>query len=348
MATVALCIAFVGAAGCGPGGDAPPGAKRLRGGGSTFIAPLFDEKWIGEYNKKGVEIDYTGKGSGAGIASMINGEADFGCTDADMSEDDLKKAGGEKEVLHIPLVMGAVVPIYNLEGVKDLNFDADVLAGIYMGKITDWNDPAIAAINKEAKLPDQKINPVFRADGSGTSYIFTGFLTAANKDWADKGPGKTKQLKVDSGQGMTGSGPLAEAVKSTKGAIGYVELLYALKNPGLNVGKVKSKDGEYLEATLEGVLAAASNAVPKFTEQEKETLRFAIVNAPGKGSYPISGTTWAVLKVKQTPDKGMALKAFLKWALHDGQKDAAGLHYAALPKELVDLADKKLDQIVEK
>jgi phosphate ABC transporter phosphate-binding protein len=349
MKTIALlgltCLGLA-CVGCGPSNTAGE-AKRLTGGGSTFIAPLFDEKWIGEYNKKGVQIDYTGKGSGAGINDMISNEADFGCTDATMSADEIKRAGGEDAVVHIPLVMGAVVPVYNLEGVKDLNFTAEILSGIYRNKITNWGDPKIKEANPEAKLPDEKINVVYRADGSGTSFIFTTYLTAADKDWA-AGPGATKQVKVDGGQGLPGNGPLAEAVKSTKGAIGYVELLYALKNPGLNIGKVKSRDGEFLTATLEGVTAAADNALKTFPKEERDTLRYSIVNAPGKGAYPISGTTWAVVKLRRPADKAKALQAFLKWATHEGQASVTELHYAAIPASIVELADKKIDLISAK
>ena len=348
FALMGLVCLGLGCGASGPSGGAVSEAKRLTGGGSTFIAPLFDDAWIGEYNQKGVQIDYTGKGSGAGITAMTNGEADFGCTDAAMSADEIAKAGGEDAVIHVPLVMGAVVPIYNLDNVNDLNFTAEILSGVYRGKITNWNDPKIKEANPEATLPDEKINAVYRADSSGTSYIFTGYLAAADKEWADKaagGPGRTKQLKMEGGQGMPGNGPLAEAVKNTKGAVGYVELLYALRNPGLKMGKVKSHDGEFLAASLEGVTAAADNALKTFSKEERDTLRFSLVNAVGKGSYPISGTTWAVLKVKQPADKGKALQAFLKWAIHDGQKDAAKLNYAPLPQSIVELADKKIDLV---
>jgi phosphate ABC transporter phosphate-binding protein len=338
-----LGLACVGCGSSNNGGE----AKRLTGGGSTFIAPLFDEKWIGEYNQKGVQIDYTGKGSGAGITDMIDDIADFGCTDAAMSADEIKRVGGEDAVVHIPLVMGAVVPVYNLEGVKDLNFTAEILSGVYRNKITNWSDPKIKAANPHAKLPDEKINVAYRADASGTSFIFTTYLTAADKDWA-AGPGATKQVKVDGGQGLPGNGPLAEAVKSTKGAIGYVELLYALQNPGLNIGKVKSHDGEFLTGILEGVTAAADNALKTFSKEERDTLRYSIVNAPGKGAYPISGTTWAVVKVKHPADKAKALQGFLKWATHEGQASIAELHYAAIPASIVELADKKIDLISAK
>ncbi len=348
-ALLSLICLGLGCGSSGPGntGSAAGEAKRLTGGGSTFIAPLFAEKWIGDYNKKGVQLDYTGKGSGAGINDMINDEADFGCTDATMSADEIKRAGGEDAVAHIPLVMGAVVPVYNLPGVKDLNFTAEILSGIYRNKITKWNDPKIKEVNQEANLPDEKIAVCYRAVSSGTSFIFTTYLTAADKDWA-AGPGATKQVKVDGGQGLPGNGPLAEAVKSTQGAIGYVELLYALKNPGLNIGKVKSRDGEFLSATLEGVTAAADNALKTFTKEERDTLRYSIVNAPGKGAYPISGTTWAVLKLKHPADKAKALQNFLKWATHDGQKVVNELHYAAIPVSIVELADKKIDLISAK
>jgi phosphate transport system substrate-binding protein len=350
FAVCALCI--IGLSGCGGGGTPAPGGEggRLNGGGSSFIALLFDKKWIKSYHDKTkVELDYASMGSSAGIGKMINGDVDFGATDAPMTADEIKSAGGEDAVVHVPLVMGAVAVIYNLDEVKDLKLTGDVIARIYLGEIKTWDDPALKDLNPGVTLPSQPIKPVYRADGSGTSFIFSDFLSQASPEWSSK-VGKKTQLKPPSGEGVQKTPALAQAVKSSKGAIGYVELLYALQNPAeLKTAHIQNADKtDFLPPTLEGVTAAAETGLKKVPAEDLKTLRFSIVAAPGKTAYPISGTTWAVLKVKQPAAKAKLLKDFLTWATHDGQKLVSELHYAPLPANVVTEGEKKIQQIGEK
>jgi phosphate ABC transporter phosphate-binding protein len=308
---------------------------RLTGGGSSFVDPMM-QAWAAEYRKqKSIDVDYTSSGSGDGIKQMIADKNMFGCTDAPMSSENIKDAGGEDAVIHVPLVMGAVVPIYNLKDVKQLRFTGAVLSDIYLGKITKWNDPELVKLNPKAGLTDMKIAVVHRADGSGTSHIFTDFLSTVSKDWkASTNP------KWRVGQGAPKNPGVAKAVASTEGAIGYVELIYALQNKGLNIGLVANAEGEYVEPSLESVTAAAAASLKKIPDD----LRFSIVNPKGKGVYPISGTVWCVCKVDQ-PKNGKLLADFLRWCLHDGQDLAKEKHYARLPTGLVELANKKIDRI---
>jgi phosphate transport system substrate-binding protein len=302
---------------------------------------LFTKKWIAEYAKTGVQIDYTSSGSGDGIAKMIDGQNDFGCTDAPMNDEEIKRAGGKDAVIHVPLVMGAVVPIYNLEDIKELKFTGPVLADIYLGKIKRWNEGPIQKLNPDAKLPDLPITTVHRADGSGTSFIFTSYLCTVSKEWEEQ-VGKGTNPKWKGGVGGQKNPGVAELVKATKGAIGYVELIYALQNKGeVNMGVVRNADDTaYVTPSLETVTAAAASL-----KEIPDNLCISIVSAPGKDSYPISGTTWAVAKVQQPAGKAKALADFLHWAIHDGQKSTGELHYASIPQRLVELADKKIDLI---
>jgi phosphate transport system substrate-binding protein len=342
-------LGMSGCAGCnGGGGGGGPDATRLTGGGSSFIAPLFTKKWIGEYKKaKEVEIDYNSIGSSAGIGKMANDEIDFGATDAPMSPDEFKAAGGEDKVLHIPLVMGAVAVVYHLDGVKDLKLEGPVLADIFLGHIDSWNDPRIKERNHDADLPDEKISVVYRADGSGTSYIFSDYLSTVSDEWK-KDVGRNTLIKLPKGQAIAKSSGMAQTVKDTKGAIGYVELSYTLQNPN-DFGVALVQNGEksaFVKPSVEGVVAAAENA--KLSKEDLESLRFSIVGAPGKDSYPISGTTWAVVKVKQPADKVKPLKDFFHWAVKDGQEAANEMQYGPLPKGVVEATDKRIDQIAAK
>jgi phosphate transport system substrate-binding protein len=290
---------------------------------------------------------------------MTNGDLDFGATDAPMSPDELKAAGGEEAVVHVPLVMGAVAIVYNVKGkdgqpIEDLKLSGELLARIFLDKeLTKWNDDAIKELQPKEiadNLPDETINPVYRADGSGTSFIFSTYLSEVSKDWAKK-VGATTQLKLDKGQAIAKTGPVAQRVGTTEGAIGYVELTYALDKPdelkSVRIARIENADkSAFLKPSLEGVTAAAENK--KVPEADLKSLRFSIVAAPGKKSYPISGTTWAVLKVKQSsPAKAQALKEFLTWAIKDGQKDefVKELNYAPLPANVVKLAEEKIQTI---
>jgi phosphate ABC transporter phosphate-binding protein len=334
MAVIALVGAML--TGCGQSGI------RLDGGGSTFVYPMMS-KWANEYEKAhGVQVNYQSIGSGGGIQQMTAKTFDFGCTDAPMNEEQLKKArdtGGE--VVHIPLVMGAVVPAYNLEEVKQpLKFTGPVLADIFLGKIKKWNDKALQQLNSDVKLPDMDIAVVHRSDGSGTTYIWVDYLSKVSPDeWKPKvGVGTSVNWPV--GVGQKGNEGVAGQIKRTPGSLGYIELIYALQNQ-IEFGLVQNKEGIPIKASLESVTAAATGALSDIPDD----LRYSLTDAPGKESYPISGTVWAVIYVKQPPGKGKAVLDFLRWATHEGQASAEGLHYARLPAGLVKRVEQKLDQV---
>jgi phosphate transport system substrate-binding protein len=341
---VTTTLALLGGSGCGKKGDV-----RLNAGGSTFVGPMM-QKWKAIYHKEtGVEIDYALKGSGNGITQMTAKTYNFGCTDAPMSQEQLdtaKEKGGD--VIHIPLTMGAVVPIYNIPELKDagpLNFTGEVLAEIYLGKITQWDDPKIKKINPkiEKKLPATKIVVVHRAEPSGTTFIWTDFLANTSEEWR-KAIGKKGAIKIEwpLGLGKSGNPEMAAHVNKSPGAIGYVELIYALQKD-IPFGKVKNKAGEFVLADMAKVSAAAKGAVD--AGEVPDDLCFNLTNKPGKDTYPISGAVWAVLYAKQPKDKGKEVVKFLKWITHEGQKYCEDQHYARLPEEVVKLIDKKLDTV---
>jgi phosphate transport system substrate-binding protein len=330
--------------GCG-GGDTG-GAPRITGGGSSFVAPMM-KVWASVYGEqKHVEVDYNSTGSGAGVTDTVNGKIDFGCSDAPMNTDQLKAAGGEDKVVHIPLVMGAVVPVYNVpEAKQTLRFTGPVLARIFLGQIEYWDDDPLKELNPDAGLPHEKIKVVHRDDPSGTTYIFTDYLSKVSADWADTkkgGPGKGMDVKWKTGAGATKSDGVAGAINNTKHSIGYVELLYALNKQDIKYGSVKNKKGEFVLASLKGVEAAAATLSDK---DIPDNLCFSFTDAPGKDSYPISGTTWAVVLVKQPAAKAKAIKDFLGWVTTEGQKLANDKHYAALPKVVQEKIAKKLESI---
>lgn len=334
MSVAALALV----AGCSHNGLGPAGVDRLTGGGSTFVNPIMT-KWAGVYTKdRGVRIDYTASGSGNGIQQMIDKKNDLGCTDAPMTDAQLEKAqkaGGE--VLHIPLVMGGVVPAYNLADIKEpLRFNGPVLADIFLGKIKKWNDEALKKLNPGVTLPDKDIAVVHRSDGSGTTYIWSDYLSKVSATWKDQ-VGKGTDLKWPTGEGFPKNDGVAGHVTRTPGAIGYVELIYALRN-NIQYGAVQNGAGNFVRASLASVTAAGEGALTKIPDD----LRYSLTNAPGKDAYPICGTTWAVLYVKQPPGKGQGLAAFLRWATHEGQEYTAELQYASLPQGLVERIDQKL------
>jgi phosphate ABC transporter phosphate-binding protein len=324
-------------AGCG--GGRPD--QRLNGGGSSFVYPMMS-KWASEYEKlKGVKVNYQSIGSGGGIRQMIAKTFDFGCTDAPMNEEQLAEAdktGGP--VVHIPLVMGAVVPVYNLEGIQaPLRFSGPVLADIYLEKIKKWNDPALAQLNPGVELPDKDILTVHRSDGSGTTYIWVDYLSKLSPVWKDK-IGVGTSVNWPGGMGAKGNEGVAGKVSQSPGAIGYVELIYARQNK-IKFGVVQNQEGEFIKSSLESVTAAARAALTNIPED----LRYSLTNAPGKDSYPISGTVWAVIYVNEPSGKGKTVVDFLRWVTHDGQNYAKDLDYARLPEELVQRLEKKLDQV---
>jgi phosphate transport system substrate-binding protein len=307
----------------------------INGAGATFPFPLYS-KWFNEYNKKypDLKFNYQSIGSGGGIKQISERTVDFGATDAPMSEAELQKAPG---ILHIPTVLGAVAVVYNgaPEGVK---LSGDVLADLFLGKISKWNDPRIAALNPGAKLPDLPVTVAHRSDGSGTTAVFTDYLAKASPAWQSQ-VGAGKSVKWPVGLGGKGNEGVTGVVKSTPGVLGYVELAYARQNK-LPMAALKNADGAFVAPSTESTSeAAAGVAIP-------EDFRISITNSKGKGAYPISSFTYLlVYRDQKDPQKGKALAQFLWWAIHDGQKLAAPLDYAPLPKAVVAKVETALHAI---
>jgi phosphate transport system substrate-binding protein len=307
---------------------------QLTGAGATFPAPMYT-KWFDEYHKAHpeVQINYQAIGSGGGIRQVTEGTVDFGATDGPMNETQLGdyKTKRGMEVLHFPTVMGAVVPIYNVPGVATaLKFTPAALAGIYLGTITKWNDPAIAGPNKGVKLPAADIVVVHRSDGSGTSYIWTDYLSKVSEDWKSK-VGANTSPKWPVGLGGAQNAGVAGIVKQTEGAIGYVELIYAIQT-GMSYGAVQNAAGDFVVASLAGVSSAAAAAAANMPDD----FRVSITNAAGKASYPVSSFTWLLVPSRiADPAKKKALVDFIKWMLGDGQDMTEALAYAKLPKAVV-------------
>jgi phosphate transport system substrate-binding protein len=312
----------------------------ITGAGATFPNPIY-QKWFSEYNKlhPEVQINYQSVGSGAGIRQLTSRTVFFGATDGPMTQDQLLAAPGK--VLHFPTVLGAVVPVYNLPGVtQELKFTGAVLADIILGRVTRWNDPALAQLNPGANLPDSDITVVHRSDGSGTTYIFVDFLSKVSPDFK-KTVGVATSVKWPVGVGGKGNEGVAGLVSQTPGSLGYVELVYALQNK-IAYGSVQNSSGAYVRASVEAVTAAAAAAV----SQMPEDFRVSITNPPGKDAYPIASFTW-LLFYENAQDKAQArtMVAFMKWALTDGQQYATDLGYAPLPRGIVDLELKALSKI---
>jgi len=321
---------------------------RLNAGGSTFVYPLMS-KWASVYEKeKGVQINYQSIGSGGGIQKMIAKEFDFGCSDAFLNKEQEQKAqssGGS--AVHVPLAMGAVAIIYNLEGINEpLSFSGPVLADIYLRKITKWNDSRLTALNPklEGKLPDENIVVVHRSDGSGTTNILADYLSKVSDEWKEKVGVSTSLTWEADTIGAKGNDGVAGQVRLNQGAIGYVELSYAMKDK-IKFGAVKNQAGEVVLPSLESVTSAAQAALGE--GQIPDDLRYSLTNMPGKLSYPISGTVWAVLYVNPPSNHGQAVVDFLRWAVREdsGQKYCADLHYAPLPTEMVARIDAVLGKV---
>jgi phosphate transport system substrate-binding protein len=308
----------------------------LTGAGATFPYPIYS-KWFDEYHKvkPDLQINYQSIGSGGGIRQLTEKTVDFGASDGPMNDEQIAKAGGA--VLHLPTVLGAVVPAFNVEGVSELRLDGAVLAGIYLGAVTKWNDPAIAKLNPKAKLPDAAITVVHRSDGSGTSYCFTDYLTKVSKDWESK-VGKGTAVNWPVGLGGKGNEGVMGLVKQNPNSIGYVELIYAVQN-GVPYGAMKNKSGKFVKATVEAVTAAAAGV-----EMPKD-YRVSITDASGKGAYPISTFTWLLVYPKNPEGKGAQIKSFLRWMLKDGQPMAPALGYATLPPSVKKMVAKTVDTI---
>jgi phosphate transport system substrate-binding protein len=329
-----LLFAFTG---CNPSGN---GSVSLQGAGATFPNPLY-QKWLSEYGRahSNIRIDYQSIGSGGGIKQLKEQTVDFGASDAPMKDEDLKSAPGE--ILHIPTVLGAVVITYNLQGVSQaLRFSPEALADIFLGKIKKWNDPKISADNPGVTLPTTDITVVHRSDGSGTSAVFTDYLSKISAEWKEKvGAGTSPNWPT--GIGGKGNEGVTGQVKNTPNTIGYVELAYAVQNK-LPVAQVKNASGNFIAPSIDGVTAAASASAANTPDD----LRVSITNAAGPDAYPISSYTYIlVYKDQKDAAKGKALVDFLWWGIHDGESFAKELQYAPLPADIVKRAEAKINSV---
>jgi phosphate transport system substrate-binding protein len=315
------------------------GQTTLNGAGATFPYPMYS-KWFSEYNKlhPDVQINYQSIGSGGGIRQVLNGTVDFGASDGPMSDEQLGQS--KTKILHIPTVMGAVVPAYNVPGVSgEVKFTPEALAGIFLGKITNWNDPALAKVNPGVNFPNQPIIVIYRSDGSGTTFIFTDYLSKVSKDWANT-VGKGTSVKWPGGMGGKGNEGVAGQVRQLSGSIGYVELIYAVQNK-ITYGSVRNASGNFVAASLDGVTEAAATA-----KTMPADFRVSITNAPGKTAYPISSFTWLLIPTPaKDPKKGKIIADFLDWMVTDGQKMTSQLSYAPLPDSVVEKVKAAIKQV---
>jgi phosphate transport system substrate-binding protein len=297
-------------------------------------------KWFSKYHDlhPDIQINYQSIGSGGGIRQVLAGTVDFGASDGPMSDDQLKEA--KAKILHVPTVLGADVPAYNIPGVTaELKFTPETLAGIFLGRITSWNDPAIAKDNPGVRLPGDQILVIHRSDGSGTTYIWTDYLCKVSSDWQSQ-VGKGTSVKWPVGLGGKGNEGVAGMIRQMQGAIGYVELIYAVQNK-ITYGVVKNAAGAFVKADLESVTAAAAS-VPTMPPD----FRVSITNAPGKDAYPISSFTWLLIPAQsKDPAKGKILADFLNWMVDDGQKMTADLTYAPLPQNVAAKVKDEIKQV---
>ena len=311
----------------------------LTGAGATFPYPMYS-KWFNDYHNlhSDIQINYQSIGSGGGIRQLQAGLVEFGASDGPMTDEQL--ADTKFKVLHIPTVLGAVVPAYNIPGVPgEVKFTPEVLAGIYLGKITNWNDKAIVSVNPGVGFPNQEIIVVHRSDGSGTTYIFTDYLSKVSSEWLSVA-GKGTSVKWPKGIGGKGNEGVAGSIRELPGSIGYVELIYAVQNK-ISYGSVRNASGAFVKASLEGVTTAAASI-----KNMPADFRVSITNPPGKDAYPISSFTWLLVPV-QSKDaaKGKILSNFLNWMVTDGQKMAASLSYAPLPDSVAKKVQEAIKQV---
>src|SRR5579863_6268699 len=311
----------------------------LNGAGATFPYPMYS-KWFSEYHKlhPEIQINYQSIGSGGGIRQVINGTVDFGASDGPMTDEMLKEA--KIKILHMPTVVGAAFPAYNVPGVNvELKFTPEALAGIFLGKITKWNDKELTSVNPGVNLPDKDIIVVHRSDGSGTTYIWTDYLSKNSPEWQSQ-VGKGTSVKWPIGLGGKGNEGVAGLIRQLPGSVGYVELIYAVQN-NISYGSVKNAAGNFVKASLDSVTAAAASS-PKIPAD----FRVSITNAPGKDAYPISSFTWLLIP-EQSKDaaKGKILADFLNWMVSDGQKMTAALSYAPLPDAVVQKEKDAIKQV---
>ena len=315
-------------------------AQNINGAGATFPYPIYS-KWFSEYSQQqpNVKINYQSIGSGGGIRQVTEGTVDFGASDVTMSDEQIAQA--KVKVQAIPTVLGAVVPVYNLPGgSRELNFSGDVIADIYMGKITKWNDGRIAKDNPGVSLPDKPILPVYRSDGSGTSFIFTDYLSKVSPDFKSK-VGAAASVKWPTGIGQKGNEGVAGMVRQSPYSFGYVELIYALQTK-MSFGSVKNSAGKFVKASTDGVTAAAAGAAKTMPAD----YRVSITNAPGATAYPISSFTWLLIPIHSSDAAKIgAMKGFLTWMLDHGESEATALSYAPLPKQVQDMVRKTVSQI---
>lgn len=309
-------------------------AQKINGAGATFPYPLYS-KWFSEYAKAhaGIEFNYQSIGSGGGIKQVLAQTVDFGATDAPMTDDELKQA--KTPIHHVPTVLGAVTVTYNVKGIATgLNLDGETIGKIFLGTITKWNDPAIVKLNPKTKLPATDILVVRRSDGSGTTFVYTTFLAATSAEFKAKvGAGKNVTWPV--GVGAKGNEGVTALVSQTDGAIGYVELAYANQNK-LSVASVKNLKGEFVKPSVDAISKAAANV-----KDATGDLRISVINSDAKGAYPISSFTWLLLPENAASPALKEVRNFLQWAMKDGQKMAASLDYAPLPKKLAEAITKK-------
>ncbi len=315
------------------------GQTTLSGAGATFPYPIYS-KWFSEYHKlhPEVEMNYQSIGSGGGIRQVTASTVDFGASDMPMTDKQLQEA--KRKILNIPTVLGADVPAYNVPGVTgELKFTPDALAGIFLGRISKWNDKAIAAANPGVNLPDKDIIVVHRSDGSGTTFIFTDYLSKVSSDWKRE-VGADTSVKWPVGLGQKGNEGVAGSLRQMPGSIGYVELIYAVQN-NITYGSVRNSAGTFVKASLDSVTAAAASA-PKMPDD----FRVSITNAPGKDAYPISSFTWLLIPAQsKDPAKGKILADFLNWMVTDGQKMTSELSYAPLPDNVVAKVKEAIKQV---
>jgi phosphate transport system substrate-binding protein len=313
----------------------------LTGAGATFPFPIYS-KWFADYARTGVKINYQPIGSGGGIRQLSDGTVDFGASDSPMTDGEMQKAKGGR-VLHVPTVIGAVAIVYNVPGIsRPLNLDGGTLSDIFLGKVRKWNDGKIAKLNAGVSLPARDILVIHRSDGSGTTYIFTDFLSSASKEWL-AGPGRSKEVAWPLGLGGKGNDGVAGQVKQIPGSIGYVELAYARQN-NLAYAAIRNAAGAFVAPSVESATAAAEGIAAKMSP--KSDYRVSIVNAPGAQAYPITSFTWLLVYQDQTdPIKGKKLVDFMRWALTSGQAAAASLDYAPLPKVIADRLVERLGSI---
>lgn len=314
------------------------GQTTLNGAGATFPYPMYS-KWFSEYHKahSDIQINYQSIGSGGGIRQVLAGTVDFGASDGPMSDEQLSQA--KTKILHIPTVLGSVVPAYNVPGVSgEIKFTPQALAGIFLGKITSWNDPALVKENSGLNLPNQPIVVVHRSDGSGTTFIFTDYLSKVSSEWQSS-VGKGTSVKWPLGLGNKGNEGVAGMIRQLPGSIGYIELIYAVQNK-IPYGVVKNAAGAYIKASLESTTAAAASV-----KSMPADFRVSITNAPGKDAYPISSFTWLLIPTQSKDNKGKILSDFLNWMVDEGQKMTSELTYAPLPQSVAEKVKAAIKEV---